>query len=234
MKRILTAVLFAIGVIATHTVWAQATVGTVTEVRTAASYLYMQVDVDGNSQWIATTTSAVKVAVGDRIEYQADLVMKNFASKALNMTFESLVFADRIRNLTHPDPIADKPIPQDDVHRKATMPTQAPKADEIRRTEDGETIAGIWDNRQRLKDRVVNLRAKVMKVSNGIIGKNWVTLQDGTGASPNNVLVVTTQAKVFPGDIMDVTGRVKTDVDLGSGYFYALLLEEGVFSQVSP
>ena len=70
-----------------------------------------------------------------------------------------------------------------------------------------------------------------MKVSLDISGKNWITLQDGTGTAPNNKLIATTSEVVAVGDLVTVTGVVHTDVDLGSGYNYSVLLEEAKFTQ---
>jgi hypothetical protein len=61
------------------------------------------------------------------------------------------------------------------------------------------------------------------------MGKNWITLQDGTGAAPNDKLLATSQEKATLGETVTVQGVVRTDVDLGSGYRYDVLLEEATF-----
>jgi hypothetical protein len=65
-----------------------------------------------------------------------------------------------------------------------------------------------------------------MKYTGGIMGKNWLNLQDGT-ASPDgaNDLVVTTDATVAVGDTIVIRGTVTTDRDFGFGYRYDLLIE---------
>ena len=75
------------------------------------------------------------------------------------------------------------------------------------------------------------MRAKVVKFSPNILGKNWVTLEDGTGTAPNNKLVVTSSWSVAVGDEVVVKGKVKNNVDIGAGYTYEVLLEEASFSQ---
>jgi hypothetical protein len=70
----------------------------------------------------------------------------------------------------------------------------------------------------------------VMKINTHIMGKNWITLQDGSGTEPENKLLATSQEVVAPGDIVIVKGTVRTDVDLGYGYQYKVLLEEASFS----
>ena len=46
---------------------------------------------------------------------------------------------------------------------------------EIAPLEGGKTIADIHTESEKLKDQQVTLRAKVMKVSENILGKNWGT-----------------------------------------------------------
>jgi hypothetical protein len=48
---------------------------------------------------------------------------------------------------------------------------------------------------------------------------------------PNNKLIATTSEVVAVGDLVTVTGVVHTDVDLGSGYNYSVLLEEVTFTR---
>ena len=74
--------------------------------------------------------------------------------------------------------------------------------------------------------QTVQLRAQVVKVNSNIMGKTWVTLQDGTGAAPNDKLTVTTSDSVAVGDVVEVTGVCQKDVDLGYGYAYKLMLKE--------
>jgi hypothetical protein len=78
---------------------------------------------------------------------------------------------------------------------------------------------------------VVTVRAKVMKFNENILGKNWVTLQDGTGVSPDNKLIATTLESVNIGDIITAKGIIRTDVDTGADYKYKVLLEDAKFTK---
>ena len=82
-----------------------------------------------------------------------------------------------------------------------------------------------------MSDQTVGLRARVIKVNENIMGKNWITLQDGTGTAPNDKLLATSLESVAPGETVTVRGVVRNDVDLGSGYRYNVLLEEAIFTQ---
>ena len=107
----------------------------------------------------------------------------------------------------------------------------APAPGEIEKLNDGKTIAEITTNSASLQEQSVRLRARVIKVSANIMGKNWVTLQDGTGSAPNDKLLATSSQMVAPGDLVTVQGVVRNDVDLGSGYRYNVLLEEATFTK---
>jgi hypothetical protein len=72
-----------------------------------------------------------------------------------------------------------------------------------------------------------------MKVSQNIMGKNWITMQDGTGTEPDNRLVATSSELVSPGDLVIASGILKKDIDIGAGYKYKILLEEATFSPSS-
>jgi hypothetical protein len=79
----------------------------------------------------------------------------------------------------------------------------------------------------------VLVRAQVVKVNLGIMGKNWLHLQDGTGsaADGSNDILVTTQDRVAVGDVVSARGKVRTDVNLGGGYAYAVLIEDAAVSK---
>ena len=62
--------------------------------------------------------------------------------------------------------------------------------------------------------------------SGGGDGKNWLHVRDGSGAEGTNDLTVTTSTKVKVGDLVLVTGVLKTDRDFGGGYKYSLIVED--------
>jgi hypothetical protein len=79
-----------------------------------------------------------------------------------------------------------------------------------------------------LKDKAVLVRGQVVKINVGILGKNWLHLQDGSGstAEGTNDILVTTKDEAAVGDIVTARGTVRTDVNLGSGYVYAVLIDD--------
>ncbi len=65
--------------------------GKVLETMDAGGYTYLKVDTGLSQPWVAIPQSQVKV--GQDITYQQGMVMKNFASKTLNRTFDTIVFS---------------------------------------------------------------------------------------------------------------------------------------------
>jgi hypothetical protein len=122
-------------------------------------------------------------------------------------------------------------LPNDAVHRNLGSAKAAdvgsvkvPKAT----GPDARTVAEIVEKRSALNDKPVLVRGKVVKYTAGVMGKNWLHLRDGSGSSADktNDVAVTTIDDTKVGDIVMVRGTVRTDVNLGSGYSYAVLIED--------
>ena len=200
--------------------------GTVAETMNSGGYVYIRLE-DG--VWIAANTFAV--SKGDEIQYSGAMEMNDFQSKSLDKSFESILFVSEA-SLVGGDAAAKTPVALPGNGNKSKKPAavQAPVPGEIKPLTDGKTIEAIIVESDQLKGQMVSLNAKVIKVNKAIMGRNWITLQDGTGTEPENKLVATSQSVVSPGDIVIVKGTVKTDIDLGHGYHYNVLLEEATFS----
>lgn len=208
--------------------------GTVVATHVAGRYTYIQLaqDPDQKKVWLA---AGITAAVGDRIEYHGGVLMRKFHSETLDKTFDEILFVSTIRKVTDETKQADKDtvaVPNDDFHR-GLSPDQAkvalPTADKIKRSATEKSIADIFADLDTLNGKTIGLKAKVMKVGTGIMGKNWITLSDGTGKAPDDKLLATTNQQVKIGSTLSVTGILKTNVDLGSGYKYKAVLEEAVF-----
>jgi len=88
------------------------------------------------------------------------------------------------------------------------------------------TVAALHQDKAALAGKLVRVKGKVVKVNNGIMGRNFLHLQDGTGDQNSNDLTVTSKQTAAVGDQVTVTGRVVVNRDFGSGYAYPLLVEE--------
>jgi hypothetical protein len=92
------------------------------------------------------------------------------------------------------------------------------------------TVAALHQDKAKLAGKLVQVKGKVVKVNNGIMGRNFVHVQDGTGEKATGNLVVTSAQTAAVGDQVTVTGRVVVDRDFGSGYMYPLLVEEATIA----
>ena len=92
------------------------------------------------------------------------------------------------------------------------------------------TIETLYAGQDRLKGQRIRISGRIVKVNNGIMGKNFFHLQDGTGKAGTNDLTVTTLDTVHVGDNVVVTGLVAVNRDFGAGYAYPLILEEASVS----
>ncbi len=204
------------------------TSATVSYTKTAGGYTYIKVGKAGKGQWLAALP--MDVLVGDKIEYTGGDVMKDFKSKAMNQTFPSIRFVSRIH-------VVRKDMPKDDVHKRVNVAkadasaTAAPKPGKIAMAQGGKTVADLFDERTQLAGKKVMLRAKVMKISRNILGKNWITLSDGSGKAPTDAIVAVSKESPTVGEIVVCSGNLKADVNLGAGYQYKALIEEAHFAK---
>jgi hypothetical protein len=67
---------------------------TVVSVINIPQFTYLEVKQDNQTRWLATSTSAAKK--GDVIKFDSGSTMSNFTSKALNRTFPSITFVNRV------------------------------------------------------------------------------------------------------------------------------------------
>lgn len=227
LKRTLAICLLA----AAPLVWAQnAVVGEVLEVQNVEGYSYLRLKTAQGDTWAAVPTAKVKK--GDKVTVAEPMVMNNFESKALKRKFDKVVFG----TLADGQAVAAAP-----AGPKAGSPHgQAPKASEGPDAKvpkasgpEARTVGEIMAAPGALKEKTVVVRAKIVKINSGIQGLNWVHLRDGSGSAANgtNDLIVTTKEVLKVGDVVTMKGIVRTDKNLGAGYVYKVLVEEGKSQQ---
>ena len=206
--------------------------GTVVETMESGGYTYVRLE--ENDRWLAGPPTTV--VIGDNVEYIYAVEMGEFHSRTLDRTFNNIMFTPslKVTNLVRAEAHAESASVAtmgDELGIAKSTSTAAPESGEITPLDGGKTIDVIRAEYQQLKGQQISLRAKVMKVSKNILGKNWITLQDGTGKAPENTLLATSAELVEIGDLVTAKGTVNTDVDLGSGYKYKVVLEETTFSK---
>ena len=88
------------------------------------------------------------------------------------------------------------------------------------------SVAAINENMTNLVGQKVSAQGKVVKVNNGIMKRNFIHVQDGTGDANSNNLIVTSKQTAQVGDEVTVSGVVVLNRDFGGGYSYPLLIED--------
>lgn len=196
--------------------------GRVTETMDSGGYTYVALDVDGKQVWAAGPQT--KVAVGDTVWIPSGMEMKPFHSDTLDRTFDSILFVNAIR--VGGAPSASSPHGGAAPHGGSPTAADA-KVSGVEPLEGGKTVEEIVKNRADLAGKTVAVRGKVVKYNGGILGKNWLHIQDGSGAAADgtNDLAVTTDAQVSVGDVVVVRGPVSVDKDFGAGYAYEVIVE---------
>jgi hypothetical protein len=157
------------------------------------------------------------------------MVMNNFESKALKKTFTTIVFGT-LADANGAGAAMAKPHGGIGGLNPGSMaPAAPPPVVKVSKASgaDARTVAEVVSGKAGLKDKSVSLRGQVVKANTGIMGKNWFHLQDGSGAAgagTNDILVTSTDTAAV-GDVVLVKGVIRTDVKLGSGYDYDVLIE---------
>ena len=201
--------------------------GKVVETMDSGGYTYAQIETaSGKKLWLAVPKT--KITKGQNMSFIPGATMTNFKSKTLNRTFEEIIFS--------PGPLKEQTPAQ-------TSEPMGSKAQVVTTTEnikvekaagkDAYTIGEVYKNSKRLDKKNVVIKAKVVKVSEGIMGKNWLHIQDGTGdpAKGTRDLVVTTADLAAVGDVVTVSGTLARNKDFGAGYKYKVIVEDATIKK---
>ncbi|MBS4059632.1 MAG: SH3-like domain-containing protein [Bacteroidetes bacterium] len=199
----------------------------VDEVLQTSSYSYLQVTENKEQYWMAVTLADVKK--GSTYYFSEVMEMNDFYSKELDRNFESIFFVGNL---------SDKPIPAQPQTMQSTPQTgirpEIQKQDLSIEPVDGSiSLAELYERRLELDGKTVKVVGQVAKFNPGIMSRNWVHIQDGTGTEEFFDLTVTTQDMVSPGDIILFEGKITLQKDFGSGYYYEIIMEEAKASKLS-
>ena len=193
--------------------------GKVVETMDSGGYTYLLLDKGGVKAWAAVPLT--KVSVGSEITCLPGMTMNNFNSTTLNRSFESIIFSPGLASAGGAGaPPATAPI------SAAAVPAAAIKVSKAEGP-NAQTISEIFEKKDSLANKPVTVKAKVVKISRGIMGKNWLHLQDGTGSQTagTNDLVVTTDSVPEIGAVVTINGNLSLDRDFGAGYRYGVIIE---------
>ena len=208
---------------------ASALSGKVVETMNAGGYTYVCLEKSGKKTWVAVPE--MKVTVGQNMSFLPGQEMANFASKSLNRTFDTIVFSG---GPAGPQAATGMPAGHGEMGKTATGAKAASSAlDKDVKVEkaagpDAYTVSEVYAKSKALNKKTAVVRGKVVKVSAGIMGKNWIHLQDGTGDPQKGThnLVATSDDLPSTGDVVTVKGTVYKDKDFGGGYLYPVIMEK--------
>ena len=185
--------------------------GIVNQTIDVEGYTYMEMTDSTGSLWVAGYPA--QLDNGTEITATGNLQIE-FTSTQLGRTFDIILFADSVSNGT--TPVSNSP------HGSGTIITGNITGDiNVTPVDGGTRIEDILSMSATLDGQVVKVSAVVVK-NMELIDEYFLTLDDGTGQlkarCPNTF-------NVSQGDSVVVTGSVMTDVDLGNGNCYEVLLQ---------
>ena len=196
--------------------------GPVVETMDAAGYTYVLLDLGEEQRWYAGPVTAV--SMGDVVQTENGMSMGPFTSKALNRSFDDLYFVGTLGNLSAPTMPPGHPTTpaQSDANQAAIVDVA------VAALEDGQDIASVYANKDSLAGQQVSLRGTVVKYNAGILGWNFLHIQDGSGdvADGSNDLTVTSHAEAEVGQTVVVSGTIILDKDFGAGYSFPVMMED--------
>ncbi|HDH05767.1 MAG TPA: DNA-binding protein [Nitrospirae bacterium] len=200
--------------------------GKVVEMMNSGGYTYVNIEKDGKKTWVAVPR--MKVVVGQDISFQPGMAMSNFTSKTLERTFETIVFSSGAIG-QHATKSISGPVDNKQAEVSMNMAINVEKAS----GPDAYTVAGLYEKSAELDRKNVVIRGRVVKFSANIMGKNWIHIQDGSGnpSKGTNDIPVTSQDILSVGDIVTVKGTLYKDKDFGSGYKYAVIVEQATIKK---
>jgi hypothetical protein len=204
--------------------------GKVAETMNAGGYTYILLDRGTDKIWVAVPE--MKAKVGEHLLFAPGNAMPNFKSETLKRTFDMIVFSPGPVNL--PGTKAEKAEKAEKKKKAKPAPGAAGKIKVEKATgANAYTVAELYSKSASLQNKEVSVRGKVVKVSLGIMNKNWVHIQDGTGDAEKGTdrIIATTEDTASVGDTVTATGILAKDKDFGYGYKYEVLIEKAAIKK---
>jgi hypothetical protein len=185
-------------------------------------YTYLRIGEPGALGTWAAVPSAKNVRVGDRVSVRSAELMTQFASATLKRTFDAIYFGvlgDGVGSNVG-DSAANSP--------HAVAAAAGGQVEKVARAKGalGRTVAELFAERAALEGKTARVHAVVVKCVEGVLGKNFLHVKDGSGSAADSDLAVTTSALPVLGSRVLLEGTVAKDKDFGMGYRYPVLLED--------
>ena len=148
--------------------------GPVLEQLSAPPYIYLRIKTSKGEVWAAVPEA--KVENGAVVTVFNPMQMSKFESKSLKRTFDEVYFG----TLTAGDAAASAAAGNPSV---GTPPVATVSVGTVAKATgvDARTISQVWAQKASLVGKTVTIRGVVVKYNEGVMGKNWIHLQDGSG-----------------------------------------------------
>jgi hypothetical protein len=190
----------------------------VEEVIQSSGYTYLKVTENGAENWIAVNRQ--EAAAGETYYYEQALEMKNFQSKELKRTFETILF---VQGLSKQPIVAADQTPAKQAGKVAVTMKDGIS---VAPAENGLSIAKLYSSRNDYSGKKIKMKGQVVKINEEVMGKNWIHIQDGTKDGENFDLTITTLDKVKMDDVVTFEGTIILNKDFGYGYAYEVIMED--------
>jgi len=198
------------------------------EVLNGSRYVFVKVREGMKSRWISTRSR--EVVPGQTYYYRGGLLKTNFESQEFQRNFDtiylisSLVDANHAQNANRTGPAISEAAPSTTQKENISThgePTVAP--------EGTISIAELVNNAGKYEGQTVQIHGTCVKVNPNIMQRNWIHVKDGT--MDDYDLVITTVQYLPEGTEFSMSATVTLKKDFGAGYYYDLILENGVLVQ---
>jgi hypothetical protein len=125
-----------------------------------------------------------------------------------------------------------KDAPQVMAGQKSSGPVKTEKMNaKVEPCEGCVKLSDLFSGKKTYEGKTIKITGKVTKFNAGIMGKNWIHIQDGSEYEGEYDLTVTTSGEAAVGDIVTLEGKITLDKDFGYGYFYKIIMEDGVIAR---
>lgn len=190
------------------------------EVLQTDRYTYLNVTEGTQTFWIATAKK--EAAKGKAYLYKGGLMKTNFESLEFKRTFDTIYLVGNIIDATeHPGGNIAGTAPENtSVPSSSNSVANKPVKDAVKLSE-------LFKNKAKYDGQVITVSGTCVKVNNGIMGRNWIHIEDGskTGGKPLD-LTITTNLNIPLGSKIAMTGKIALNKDFGAGYRYDIIMED--------
>ena len=192
----------------------------VQEVIQAERYTYLKVQEKSESFWIATLKIET-AKPGETYLYRGGLLKTNFESQEHHRTFDKIYLVSEIINANaHPGGQSPTLAHNHPIENSAHVHSVSqPILDAI-------PLKELLSNPKKFEGKIIKVTGTIVKANYGIMNSNWYHLQDGSTIKGKAAdLVITSKTELPQGQKAGFSGKVILNKNLGSGYFFPVLIE---------